>query len=75
MTCEKCWSEAFTQSRALGGTQAERYREQLDLHPEHFQDEQLPIDCSGCGYQIGSFACKIRHLQINTGAAKAAGDA
>jgi hypothetical protein len=25
-----------------------------------------------CGYAPGSFACKIRHLQINTGAAKAA---
>lgn len=24
-----------------------------------------------CGYAPGSFACKIRHLQINTGAAKA----
>jgi hypothetical protein len=26
-----------------------------------------------CGYPDGSFACKIRHVQINTGAAKAAG--
>lgn len=25
-----------------------------------------------CGYEEGTFACKIRHLQINTGAAKAA---
>ena len=24
-----------------------------------------------CGYAPGSFACKIRHLQINTGDAKA----
>jgi hypothetical protein len=24
-----------------------------------------------CGYAPGTFACKIRHLQINTGAAKA----
>jgi hypothetical protein len=23
-----------------------------------------------CGYVEGTFACKIRHLQINTGAAK-----
>lgn len=27
-----------------------------------------------CGYADGSFACKIRHLQINTGDAKAASD-
>jgi hypothetical protein len=27
-----------------------------------------------CGYPVDSFACKIRHLQINTGAAKAAKD-
>lgn len=26
-----------------------------------------------CGYPDDSFACKIRHLQINTGAAKAGG--
>jgi hypothetical protein len=28
-----------------------------------------------CGYPEDTFACKIRHLQINTGAAKAAGPA
>lgn len=28
-------------------------------------------NCPDCGYAEGSFACKIRHLQINTGAAKA----
>jgi hypothetical protein len=27
-----------------------------------------------CGYPEDSFACKIRHIQINTGAAKAAND-
>jgi hypothetical protein len=31
--------------------------------------------CEDCGYAEGSFACKIRHLSINTGAAKAANDA
>lgn len=31
--------------------------------------------CEKCGYAEGSFACKIRHLQINTGVAKAADDA
>lgn len=28
-----------------------------------------------CGYAPDSFACKIRHLQVNTGAAKAGGTA
>ena len=27
-----------------------------------------------CGYPEGSFACRIRHVQINTGCAKAAND-
>jgi hypothetical protein len=27
--------------------------------------------CEKCGYAEDSFACKIRHLQINTGDAKA----
>jgi hypothetical protein len=27
-----------------------------------------------CGYPEGTFACKIRHIQINTGDAKAARD-
>lgn len=30
--------------------------------------------CSGCGYPEGTFACKIRHVQLNTGDAKAARD-
>lgn len=30
--------------------------------------------CEDCGKPEGSFACKIRHVQINTGAAKAAND-
>lgn len=46
--------------------------------------EELPIDMGGalppgrhevviddCGYPVGTFACKIRHIQINTGDAKA----
>lgn len=28
----------------------------------------------GCGYPADSFACKVRHLAINTGDAKAAND-
>jgi hypothetical protein len=30
--------------------------------------------CTVCGRPEESFACKIRHLQLNTGAAKAARD-
>jgi hypothetical protein len=30
-------------------------------------------DCE-CGFPKGTFACRIRHIQINTGAAKAAND-
>lgn len=30
--------------------------------------------CEECGYAEGSFACKIRHIHMNTGAAKAAND-
>lgn len=33
-------------------------------------DEQL----HECGYFEGTFACKIRHIHLNTGAAKAADD-
>lgn len=37
-------------------------------------DSATAQDCEGCGYEVDSFACKIRHLQINTGCAKAAND-
>lgn len=30
--------------------------------------------CPDCGYEDGSFACKIRHVHLNTGDAKAARD-
>lgn len=31
--------------------------------------------CEKCGYDLDTFACKIRcHIQINTGAAKASRD-
>lgn len=37
------------------------------------QDEQeKPVGLHSCGWPEDSFACKIRHLQINTGDAKAA---
>lgn len=34
---------------------------------------KIPTTCS-CGYPEGTFACKIRHVQLNTGDAKAAKD-
>lgn len=34
----------------------------------------MPDIIHTCGYQEGTFACKIRHLQLNTGSAKAAND-
>lgn len=36
--------------------------------------EDQPVIEHDCGYPAGSFACKIRHLQVNTGFAKAAND-
>jgi hypothetical protein len=30
--------------------------------------------CEGCGYYAGSFACRIRHIHLNTGDAKASKD-
>lgn len=30
--------------------------------------------CQKCGYPEGSFACKIRHIHMNTGDAKSAKD-
>lgn len=32
------------------------------------------LEVCSCGYPEGSFACKIRHIQLNTGDAKAAKD-
>lgn len=45
--------------------------------PEYHADHQFWLEtkpCDRCGYARGSFACKICHVQINTGAAKAAND-
>jgi hypothetical protein len=30
-----------------------------------------PDLCPGCGFPIGSFACKIRHISMNSGVCKA----
>ena len=37
-------------------------------------DEAAEYGICSCGYIDGSFACRIRHVQMNTGAAKAAKD-
>lgn len=43
--------------------------------PEGQCDFCAPVElCEECGYPPESFACRIRHIQINTGAAKAAKD-
>ena len=36
------------------------------------EHEEQATACDGCGYPEDSFACKIRHIQINTGSFKAA---
>lgn len=32
------------------------------------------MKCPDCGFEQGTFACKIRHIQVNTGDAKAGSD-
>lgn len=32
------------------------------------------LRCVDCGRELDSFACKIRHIQVNTGWAKSAND-
>lgn len=40
-----------------------------------FLGHELPAEpVHSCGYPEDSFACRIRHIQMNTGAAKAAND-
>lgn len=36
--------------------------------------EETLDKCERCGYDEGSFACKIRHISMNTGDAKASRD-
>lgn len=38
--------------------------------PSACQDEVPPAETHSCGYLEGSFACKIRHININAGAAR-----
>lgn len=44
------------------------------IHPEPVINVESVDLCPDCGKPEGSFACKVRHLNINTGAAKAARD-
>lgn len=37
-------------------------------------DDDAAEKCDRCGYPDGSFACRIRHIHLNTGDAKAARD-
>ena len=39
------------------------------------QTDEDVVLCEDCGKPEGTFACKIRHVQINSGVAKAAKDA
>jgi hypothetical protein len=34
----------------------------------------MDVETCSCGWPLDSFACKIRHVQLNTGDAKAARD-
>lgn len=43
-------------------------------HTAHEATEDAPQIDEACGYTAGSFACRVRHIQINTGDAKAAND-
>lgn len=48
----------------------------MAIHVEHWStcDGTNHVKCKcQCGYAPDSFACKIRHLQVNTGDAKAGG--
>lgn len=48
---------------------------EVELRAADHQDSlSFEHDCPECGYPEGTFACRIRHIQINTGAAKAAND-
>jgi hypothetical protein len=35
--------------------------------------DKIDVEPHSCGWPEDTFACKIRHLQINTGAAKSGG--
>lgn len=56
---------------------AEKYRtmpaDRDGIYHDHDPIDE-PDDCGRCGYQEGTFACRVRHVQVNTGAAKAARD-
>lgn len=70
-----------------GRTQRDRAEEKAAKLREHFTrdtfevvrrrapgDEWEALPCNRCGYPDGSFACRIRHIHMNTGDAKASRD-
>lgn len=58
---------------ALRYPQADRVVATLQWIVARSTSNTLESKCE-CGYPDGSFACRIRHVQMNTGAAKAARD-
>jgi hypothetical protein len=56
-----------------GCTHPDGWSERDDWYECWLCGEQRDI-CPGCGRPADTFACKIRHIQLNTGAAKAARD-
>jgi len=44
------------------------------VRPQPLRGLMSDVSCERCGYPADSFACKVRHLAINTGDAKAAND-
>lgn len=44
------------------------------LNPPGYTPSLFDQETCECGKEPGTFACKVKHIQINTGAAKAARD-
>jgi hypothetical protein len=44
------------------------------MHQAAMTDDHDTDTCPDCGKPADSFACRIRHVQVNTGWAKAAND-
>lgn len=58
-----------------GRTDDDSYQEHIDaLHDGTVITVMHWRACPDCGKPVDSFACKIRHIHLNSGAAKAARD-
>jgi hypothetical protein len=51
-----------------------KHRAELDAWWAEQVEASEVEELHSCGHPEGSFACKIRHIHMNTGAAKAAND-